>query len=236
MSNRGRLFDVLAAALMAVGASQAIAADELRAEYAIQFSPASGVPATPEEVLNVLGHQQGKAAKFKVQYFDVDPQGAPAAGFSAVLRERVGKKTEVTWKYLGSEAPSSADRDTWRCPLRSERKLKDKLDVSLVAAATAKRAYSRSCTSELDLAKALPPEFKVTKRGCKGDVSLLESKDGSIGVERWTLKSGAVFLEVSWKGDATSAAQEASYAVLAKLVAKGVQPLDCSMTDIASGC
>lgn len=105
-----------------------------------------------------------------------------------------------------------------------------------MSAATAKRTYSRSCTSDLRIKKAVPPEISFTKRGCKGDVALVESSDGSIRVEKWKLKSGSYFLEVSWKGDVSTSAQEASYAILAKLKARGVQPLDKGMTDLASNC
>jgi len=245
MATHGELFlcgharwgAALVACVLGTHANPTAAAGELEAEYAVRWRASAGVPATPEAVLTALGLKKGKAGNYKVQYFDVDPSAAPMAGFSVVVRERIGTKTDTAWKYRGAQAPSPVDRNTWRCPLSNEDKRKDELDVSIFGDTSTKRTYSRSCTSKQVVGKALPPEIKLKPRGCIGEVSLLEAKGSDVSVERWQLKSGAVFLEVSWKGEATPAALESAYAsVVRKLVARGVQPLDRSMTDIASDC
>lgn len=212
-------------------------ADDPGAEYAIRWAASAGTPDTPEKVLQILGLKPGKGGKFTVRYHDVDPTAAPLSGFSAIVRERVGKKTDVAWKYRGAEPMPSHDRDSWRCPLLKEAKRKDEIDVSITGASTARRTYSRSCTSEQTIQQAVPVGLKLTPRGCRGDVTTREAKGSTVGVERWQLQSGAVFLEVSWKGPSTPAELEAGLAtIVARLIASGVQPLERSMTDIASGC
>lgn len=224
-------------ASLGMSAGNAAAADVLRAEYSLRWTSGAGGPADPEKVLKVLGLKKGKKEKYGAQYFDTDPAVGTLPGFSVVLRERVGDKTDVTWKYRGAAAPPQADRDTWACPLLQVDKRKDEQDISVGSDGSVRQAFSRSCTAEQRFDKAVPAALKVTRRGCKGDVTVLESKDKSVGVELWTLKPGLVYLEVSSKGEGSAAALEAFRSkVVARLLASGVKPLDRGMTDLASQC
>lgn len=234
--SRFQVFPAILAAFLCMHVFGEAAADEPRAEYAVRWMPSSGTPATPEHVLKVLGLKEGKSSKYDVQYFAPSLIPKPMPGFEVVLRERVGKKMDVTWKYRGPTAPPQDDQKTWLCPLLKEDKRKDELDVSIGSAGAVKRAFSRSCTAEQRLDKALPTDLKVAKQGCKGEVKVLESKDGSVNVELWNLTSGQAYLELSSKGGADDATLAAFKKVVAKLTASGVQPLDKGMTEIATQC
>jgi hypothetical protein len=239
-SGRGRMRWVaamLAAGLAGFGGPGASAADDLRAEYAVRWEATGDAPAAPSKILKALKLEKGKGGIYRVQYFEADPPIGATPDVALIVRERVGNKTDVAWKYRGASPMSEADRKTWVCPLKHEDKRKDEVDVSIDDQGAVKRAYSRSCTSERRIADAVPTQLKLTRRGCKSDVTLLESKSGSVGVERWRLNTGAVYVEVSWKGEATDAALEDFKAnVVKRLTAKGVKLLDRGMTEIATHC
>ena len=223
--------------LLASGLATALGAAEPGAEYAIRWSPRDGGPASINQVFEILGLKAGKPADYVVQYYDPKrPQGAPNR-FDAIVRERIGTKVEVTWKYRGgSSAPPGAET-SWSCPLRKERKRKDELDISILAGGGIKRAYSRSCTSEGSLAEAAPAKLKLKPRGCSSKMARLETKDESTTVERWELSNGEVVLEVSKKGP-SSVDTLATFqsGIAAELIKRGVKPIDRSKTDISTQC
>lgn len=144
----------------------------------------------------------------------------------------------MTWKYRSADAQAfSSLKATWTCPLRKEKKRKDELDVSVLAAGEVRLAYSRSCTAEATFKAAVPAAVKALQRGCPSSMTRYETSDESLTLELWRLASGESVLELSAKGDDSiervSAFREQ---VVAKLLAAGATPLDRSKSEIGTQC
>src|SRR5262245_32645343 len=100
-----------------------------RAEYAIRWEAAAGVPSTEDDVAKLLADKAADHNDYEVQYFRVGtlPKDAPKEA-TAILRqrERKGKtKYELTFKYRS--ATPFADPT---CPLDESTESKSEVDVS----------------------------------------------------------------------------------------------------------
>lgn len=218
-------------------ASASAPLDRPDAEYAIRWSPADGGPSDLRAVTGLL-RIDGRTSEYDVVYRDVArPDDAPPGFVPIVRQRRRGARTDVTWKYRGRDGFPVQSAAAWRCPLRGEASRKDEVDVSVLAADTESRSYSRSCSADGDLAASAPGAPAPLADGCSSRVTRLRARDGALTVEEWRTSSGATFVEVSARGDDAAAdLRNFRHTVAQPLLDAGIRPLDRSKTEIASPC
>jgi len=221
--------------LLATIAVVPLAAAGPDAEYALRWKSTEGGPATLDQAAELLG-VGGPPAAYSIRYFAA--KAAPnAASAVPILRERQGRKTDVTWKYRSTAGWADLPDGDW-CPLVGRTKQKDELDVTLLEGGATRQVYSRSCTAKTGLGTALPAALVGAQRGCTATMTRREAADEGITIEAWKLPGEeAVILEVSRKG-ADSAAALAAFRddVADKLIAAGVRPIDRSKTELGTEC
>lgn len=231
---RVRAADCLAglAAVLAMGATLA---NEPRAEYAVRWKSAEGAPKTLDAAAALVG-ADGPATVYSIRYF-LSTKSANSPAATPILRERQGKKTEVTWKYRSDTGWSDLPSGAW-CPLLGKIKEKDEVDITVGGTGAIRRVYSRSCTTKANIGAALPADLVGAQRGCTATMTRRESADEAITVEAWKLPGETgVILEVSRKGlDSPEAAAAFRTEVVGKLIAVGARPIDRSKTELGTEC
>jgi hypothetical protein len=230
-----RGFESLAAAsLLAVWATASAAAD---AEFAIRWDPAEGGPQTANDVLAALSLKHGKETDFVVQYFTVNQPRNAVGDFKAIARERRTRaRTDTTYKVRGpSPFPEADPIHKWGCPLSIPALSKDEVDISWTGEQEPKRAFSRSCTAEVDIAHAMPKELGAKPLGCISKMHRIEIN--GIKLEEWDLQSGKRLFEVSTNGqDSASDLEKFRSRIVNPLLGHKVKPLEDSKTELGSSC
>jgi len=200
-----------------------------RAEYAVRWDPSQGGPANVRELLAFLGASEGGGHAFEVRYFDVPrPEGAPA-GATPILRLRTadGGEAEVRLKYR-TEQPLEG---RWGCPDGARFEKSEEVDVTFAAGSAPVRMYAYSCTLD---AKGPPAFLGATPKSCAA--RMVRYKHGDDKIEEWTLPGGGVRLEVSRTGPNGAKRLAKFEALVERLRARGVKPLDESKTELGSRC
>jgi hypothetical protein len=234
MRNMRRLRVFAAASLLAVWATPLAAAD---AEFAIRWDPTEGGPQTVKDVLAALSLKDGKEKNFVVQYFMVNPPRNAPGDFKAIARERrTGTHTDATYKVRGpSPFPEAGPFHMWDCPLSIRALSKDEVDISWTGDQGPKRAFSRSCTAEADIAHAMPKELEPKPLGCVS--KMLRIQVDGIKLEQWDLQSGKRLLEVSVNGlDSANDLEKFRSRIVNPLLSRRVRPLKDSKTELGSAC
>src|SRR5437868_11477612 len=226
---------LVAAAAWPLLAHAALAADG--AEFAVRWDPSEGGPRSMEEVVALLALPHGKRKAFTVRYFSVvQPTDLPP-GTRAIARERsFGQRTEAMYK-LRSDVPfpASGPLAAWRCPFEPYTKHKTEIDIGFTAEGLPQKSHSRSCDAGGSLANVLPARFEAKPFGCSSQVLRIEADH--IKIERWTLPRGELSFEVSWNGDDTDAdLRTFTRRVVTPLLARDIQPLRTSKTELGSSC
>jgi hypothetical protein len=207
-------------------------ADELKAEYAIRWDPATGGPKTAQETLDVLGKTAEDTDEYTVQYFDLTPPADAPAGFRAILRQRQKQNAyELTFKYRGEGALA-----TWTCPLSAApAKQKAEVDVSILADGV-KRAHAYSCSVESVGAPVPPPAaLKAVPKSCASTTTRIEA--GKLKIEEWHPPGGVTLIEVSRNGKPSAEDLERFQDKVAKkLLKRGITPSGRSKTELGGSC
>ena len=229
-----RLRVLASALLLAVSATAFATAD---AEFAIRWDPSEGGPQTAKEVRAALSLKKGKEMDFVVQYFAVNqPSNAPG-DFRAIARERRARSyTDATYKVRGSNAfPEAGPLNKWQCPLSNPVLSKDEVDINWTGEQEPKRAFSRSCTADSDIAHAMPKELEAKPLGCISKMHRIQA-DG-IKLEQWDFQSGKRLFEVSTNGrDSQRDLEKFLRRIVDPLLSHKVRPLKDSKTELGSAC
>jgi len=214
------------------------AAGDLGAEFAVRWDPKQGGPASAHAVLSMLGLKATDTDVYEVRYFTATQGTETLPGFDVILRERVKKKKELTYKLRGEKPlPASAPSiGKWECALGAAAKKKDEIDVSFIADGQVKKVYSRSCEVDGDAATlAFPASLGAKPKGCKSSMTRL--KAGDLKIEEWRLGPGAMLIEVSRNGKDNAAETEAFRKQIVAAVSKaGAAPVDRSKSEAGSDC
>jgi hypothetical protein len=206
------------------------------AEFSIRWDPAEGGPKSAKESLAVLSLKHVKQDDFVVQYFSVNqPRNAPG-DFKAIARERrTGKHVDATYKLRGPVPFPASSPYLWNCPLNGLAVSKNEVDVTWTGDELPKRAYSRSCTANADMAHAMPAAYGAQPLGCSSRMRRVS--DGGITLEIWELARGKRVIEASVKGEDSASDLKAFHKrIVGPLLKKGVRPLKDSKTELGSAC
>jgi hypothetical protein len=204
-----------------------------KAEYAVRWDAARGALATAEEVLAVLGAPAAKPDVSEVRYYDLKqaPAGTPRDA-TVILRKRVDAAggSEIRLKYrLAHPLPEL------RCPDFAAFDRKAEVDIGFGVDAPS-RVYSYSCVTSAD---EPPAALGAAPKPCASKMARYEVAaplGGKYKLEVWTLPDGSTSLEIS-RTAPNSVDELARFAALVeKLRARGVRPLDVSKTELGSRC
>jgi len=230
-----RRIRVFAYALLLEVSVTAFAAGD--AEFAIRWDPADGGLQTAQEVLAALGLKNSKGMDFVVQYFAVTQPSSAAGDFRAVARERRGASyADATYKVRGPNPfPEAGPLHKWECPFSIPARSKEEVDISWIGEKDPQRAFSRSCTAEADIARAMPKEFGAKPLGCTSRMRRIQA-DG-IKLEQWDLRNGRRLFEVSANGrDRPRDLDNFRRRIVDPLLSHEIRPLKDSKTELGSTC
>jgi len=206
------------------------------AEFSIRWDPAEGGPKSVKESLAALSVKHAKQDDFVVQYFTIDQPGSAPADFKAIARERrTGNHIEATYKFRGPVPFPANPSYVWECPLKGPAASKNEVDITWTGDELPKRAYSRSCTANADMAHAMPTAYGAKPLACTNEMRRFS--DHGVTLELWELTSGKQVFEVSIKGeDSASDLKTFQERIVSPLVNRGVRPLRDSKTELGSAC
>lgn len=239
----------LTSAAVAVALLAAPGAWALDAEYAIRWYPSEGGPATIADVVSLLGQTVKKRQQAVVTYVQVTSPSALPTEQRLIARERVftavaddpaaskkksGAKTEVMMKLRVPEAQIS-DAKHWSCPLTGPTERKLEVDVSWPPSPQT-RAISVSCKAEdQTMLEAIPSTLRPRPGPCAASTMVRAKTEEGITIERWTLPSGQIVIEVSMSGNDDAAGVDGFRRLVVDKL-KGVKPLQEGMTTLAGTC
>ena len=225
-------------ALLLCLAAPTVLAAKAGAEFSFRWDPAQGGPASPEAVLQALGHKPGKSSSFEVQYFDIDTPADAPPGFEAIMRKRIeGSTAQLTYKLRGSTPwPGRTSIDQWPCPLPKPYKSKEEADIAFIGEQQTRTAYSRSCShSSRQLDITVPAALQPQANQCRSAMTRLES--GKLKVEQWQFPDGSRLIEVSrLDRDTAKASNDFRDKVVVPLIALQARPLQRSKSALGGEC
>ena len=219
---------LVAGALAPANAKKANDLKSRGAELAFRWAPNEGGPTDATDALATLGIKEKKEADhYRVTYLTVE-HFPVLPGFCSILRQRHSASDgeyELTLKFRGdSPLPTPAATNGWACPLDAGGKLKNEVDITVLADKVLKK-YSRSCSVEANNAPPpVPSGFGATLEQHKS--TMIRHKADGYDIEEWHLPDGSVVVEVSAKGlgDANQIASFRTF-VTNRLISKGAKPL-----------
>lgn len=237
---------------VALAAPVAVAAPLLagKAEYAVHWNPADGGPVSLEAVRDLLKLEKVKTTSFQVRVFSVKRPVVLPGEVQIIARERTSEGgTESSYK-LRADVPLQVlvPEVGLGCPFKSAN-WDHEIDViwgpSTDTPASAplpnplpiRIKFSRTCSVDMPLLKALPGSYAAKEPDCISSVIRHKgaTKGKEIKVEQWKFAGGATLLELSMKVEADSvAARDDFYVnVIAPLIAAKAHPSASTKTELS---
>lgn len=204
------------------------------AEYAFRWNPAESGPNSVEGTLKLLKIKDEHPSIYIVKYADVRRSSILPGHVRTIVRERTkGSKVETSYKLRSDQSLPS--RNSVVCLLKNATWDADELDVSwnrLNGNLNPEIAYSRTCSEENSLEKAVSADFIVEKNNCQAQMTRYHDKMLNLKFELWQMPNQTIY-EVSRKvkEENSTARNEFIKQVIQPLINAGANSMTRSKTD-----